>query len=260
MRRAIAWLGLAAFAFCALVALTYWLHRGDLVEAGLAGITLAISLTPEEFPMVLVIFLALGSWRLAQRNVLVRRSAAIETLGAVSMLCVDKTGTLTRNHMELAALARDREVWRRDNGQAPTGNLRWLLDVAVYASAVQPSYPMDRALYEFEAEDRRRPDVALSIQTFPLRPDRLAFIHLWREADGVLAAAKGAPEAIFKLCAMKAQESAEPLRAVESLAEDGLRVLAVASARAASSGNFDRIRSAFISKVWSLFVTLYAQT
>lgn len=119
MRRVVGWLGAAALGFCVLVAVAYWYFRGDWIEAGLAGLTLAISLTPEEFPMVLVVFLALGSWRLARHNVLARRSAVIETLGAVSMLCVDKTGTLTQNSMEVAALAADRTVWRPRLGRRP---------------------------------------------------------------------------------------------------------------------------------------------
>ena len=117
MGRVVGWLGAAAILFCALVAVAYWFFRGDWIEAGLAGITLAISLTPEEFPMVLVVFLALGSWRLAQHNVLVRRAAVVETLGAIDVLCVDKTGTLTENRMEVAALRCGADLWRVEDGR-----------------------------------------------------------------------------------------------------------------------------------------------
>ena len=95
-------LGVAALAFCAVVAIAYGFVRGEWFEGGLAGLTLAIALIPEEFPMVLVIFLALGAWRLSRLKVLTRRSAAVEALGAVSALCVDKTGTLTENRMRVA--------------------------------------------------------------------------------------------------------------------------------------------------------------
>ena len=109
--RLIAKLGMMAFAFCALVVVAYGLLRGDWVEGTLAGITLAIALLPEEFPMVLAIFLSLGAWRLARHKVLARRGAVIETLGAATRLCVDKTGTLTENRMQVAVL------WRESAGE-----------------------------------------------------------------------------------------------------------------------------------------------
>ncbi|MBP0650025.1 HAD-IC family P-type ATPase, partial [Mycobacterium tuberculosis] len=105
--RLIARLGIAAIGFCAVVALVYGLGRGDWFNGLLAGLTLAIALMPEEFPMALAIFMALGAWRLAQSKVLVRHAAAVEALGAVAVLAVDKTGTLTENHMTVALAWRD---------------------------------------------------------------------------------------------------------------------------------------------------------
>ncbi len=230
MGRVVIWLGVGAIGFCILVAFVYWRFRGDWVEGVLAGITLAISLTPEEFPMVLVVFLALGSWRLARHNVLARRSAVIETLGAVSMLCVDKTGTLTENRMEVAGLRRGDAEWDAGQG-APKGELASLLELAVRASAAQPSDPMDRALHRLASETIGLPDAEQSVRTFPLRPERLAFVHLWRAPDGFLAAAKGAPEAIFALC-RTSEADREKIRAgVDEYAQRGLRVLAVAARR-----------------------------
>ena len=227
MRRVVGWLGAAALAFCFLVAVAYWYFRGDWIEAGLAGLTLAISLTPEEFPMVLVVFLALGSWRLARHNVLARRSAVIETLGAVSMLCVDKTGTLTQNSMEVAALAAHQGVWRPEAG--PLADLAGLLDAASRACAVEPSDPMDRALHRLAESSGVSFDASQSIRTYPLRPDLLAFIHAWRADDGAMAAAKGAPEAIFRLCRTPEADRAAIVAELAGFAEEGLRVLAVAS-------------------------------
>ncbi|MEI2735533.1 MAG: HAD-IC family P-type ATPase [Rhodoblastus sp.] len=235
MRRVVGWLGAAALAFCFLVAVAYWYFRGDWIEAGLAGLTLAISLTPEEFPMVLVVFLALGSWRLARHNVLVRRSAVIETLGAVSVLCVDKTGTLTQNSMEVAALAGDGAVWRGDGPQRD--ELKRLIDIAVRASAIEPSDPMDRALVRLADATRPPRDATASIRTYPLRPDLLAFIHAWRSEAGAMAAAKGAPEAIFRLCGAPERDRAAISAQLDTFAEQGLRVLAVASC-----GDFDLAR------------------
>ncbi|WP_037283539.1 HAD-IC family P-type ATPase [Rubellimicrobium mesophilum] len=223
--RLIGWLGLLAFAFCGLVVVTYGVLRGDWIEGTLAGITLAIALLPEEFPMVLAIFLALGAWRLARERVLARRSAAIETLGAATRLCVDKTGTLTENRMRLAAL------WREEVGEVALpgsvpASVEGLLRAAALASAPRPVDPMDRAVREVAGETE-----GLPLATHPLRPDRLAFVQAWAEGDGALVAAKGAPEAIMALC------DSDPTRAttlgeeVARLAARGLRVLAVASAR-----------------------------
>ena len=227
MRAVVGWLGACALGFCALVAVAYWWFRGDWIEAGLAGLTLAIALTPEEFPMVLVVFLALGSWRLAQHNVLARRSAVIETLGAVSMLCVDKTGTLTQNRMEVAALAAGEAAWRGQG--APPPQLGSLQQTAIRACATEPSDPMDRALHRLGPGAGCVLDPANSLRTYPLRPDLLAFIHAWRSGDGALAAAKGAPEAIFELCAMSPADRAAVGASLHGFAEGGLRVLAVAS-------------------------------
>ena len=86
-----------------IVAATYYRGSG-IIEAALSGITIAMATIPEEFPVVLTVFLALGAWRLAKRNSLIRRIPSVETLGAVTVLCVDKTGTLTENRMSLKEL------------------------------------------------------------------------------------------------------------------------------------------------------------
>ena len=87
-----------------IVAIAYGALRGHWAEAILAGVTLAMAILPEEFPVVLTVFLALGAWRISKHNVLTRRMPAIETLGATTVLCVDKTGTLTENRMQVAVL------------------------------------------------------------------------------------------------------------------------------------------------------------
>ena len=192
-------LSVIAFVFCLLVAAAYGFVRGDWVAGGLAGLTVAIALLPEEFPMVLAVFLAIGSWRLARHQVLVRRAAVVETLGAVTMLCVDKTGTLTENRMKVGA------VWANslDLGTDMDSAAGEVARVALLASAVHPVDPMDRAVYEALA-DRAASTLASSgnepVSSFPLRPDRLAVIQLWQTEAGAVWAAKGAPEAILRLC------------------------------------------------------------
>lgn len=144
--RLVAWLGAFALAFCAIVAIAYGLLRGDWVAAALAGITVAIALIPEEFPMVLAVFLALGAWRLATHKVLVRRSAVIEALGGATVLCVDKTGTLTENQMQVARLWTANADVPVVAGEALAGAPLELVRLAGLASAIHPVDPMDKAV------------------------------------------------------------------------------------------------------------------
>jgi len=226
--RLVGWLGLFAIGFCLLVVAVYGLARGDWMEAALAGITLAISLVPEEFPMVLAVFMALGSWRLARSAVLARRPAVIETLGAASLLCVDKTGTLTLNRMSLTMLWREgRSVDITAANPLPAADAR-LLDIAVRAAPRNPTDPLDRALIEAaRAAGRPEPDGDI-VRTEPIRPDRPAYVEVWRGPEGdILAVAKGAPEALLAMCAADAALAARVHEAVAALAAQGLRVLAV---------------------------------
>jgi Ca2+-transporting ATPase len=234
--RLVAQMGAFAFIACGMIVLLYGLLRSDWVQGALAGLTVSIALIPEEYPMVLTVFLAMGAGRLARRQVLVRRSAVIETLGAVSMLCVDKTGTLTHNRMAVAALWRDGQTWR-DDGCAPAPGFAQLLSVARLGSSPRPVDPMDRAVHELAQVHAPASDREAPLRTYPLQPDLLAFIQVWPQADGgVTFAAKGAPEAIFRLCGIDGERRAELERAVTSLADEGLRVLAVSSCSRPSDG------------------------
>lgn len=231
--RIIGWLGLVAVAFCAVVAIAYGIFRGDWFEGVLAGITLAISLLPEEFPMVLAIFMAFGSWRLAHNNVLVRRAAVLETLGAATMLCVDKTGTLTENRMTIAAIWADGEFIELTDAPPLKKKDADLIAAAALASPLRPIDPMDRAVRRLALElaIEAAPGGA-PIGASPLRPDLLAVIQAWTgDGDTTTVAAKGAPEAIFDLCRMDADTREKMHRAVEQMAARGLRVLGVASRR-----------------------------
>ncbi len=230
--RLVGYLGLVALAFCGLIACAYGVLRGDWPGGALAGITFAIALIPEEFPMVLAIFLALGAWRLASHKVLVRRSAVIETLGGATVLCVDKTGTLTENRMQVARL------WTLEGEQitAPgvelRASVRDLLQMAALASAVRPVDPMDRAVRALSgaAALTGAGATAEPERAWPLTPNLLAVIQLWQMPEGVrTAAAKGAPEAIFRLCGLSTEQTAHLSGIVESYAKLGLRVLGVAS-------------------------------
>lgn len=219
-------IGVLAVLFCVMSALAYGLVRSDWFGGMLAGLTLAIALVPEEFPMVFLVFMALGAWRFANRNVLVRRSAIIETLGATTLLCVDKTGTLTENRMRLHSVWRDGTRHTLADGRSSDSDD--LIEVARLASAVNPNDPVDAAVQAVTA--RTLPDAPL--RSYPLRPDFLAFVQIWPAGgEGVIYAAKGAPETILSLCELDPKQRAEGEAAVHRLASEGLRILGVASAR-----------------------------
>jgi Ca2+-transporting ATPase len=147
-RRVVWLLAAAGLALCAITVVAYGGLRGHWLEATLTGVTLAMGLLPEEFPLVLTIFLAIGAWRLSKRHVLTRNMPAIEALGACTVLCVDKTGTLTENRMEVAVLAAvdSRIDLRRSEGGVPDAPARRLLAIAAAACELRPFDPMERAI------------------------------------------------------------------------------------------------------------------
>jgi len=234
--RAFALVGLVA---CVIVVVVYAITRGGGTtvwkEGFLAGIAMAMAILPEEFPVVLTIFLALGAWRISRSNVLTRRMPAIETLGAATVLCVDKTGTLTMNQMTLRRLVAD--GCSVDLVQTQTDlpeEVHGLIENAILASRRDPFDPMERALHA--AGDRLRkqpehthPDWSLA-QEYQLTPSLLAVSQAWSTGTGdeLVVASKGAPEAIADLCHLSAEKRQSLTREVTALASEGLRVLAVA--------------------------------
>jgi Ca2+-transporting ATPase len=238
MSRIIASFGVGGAALSMLLVLYYVARGAEVLQALLAGLALALAMLPQEFAMVLAIFPALGAWRLARVNVLTRRLAAIETLGATTVLCVDKTGTLTENQMSIAALYADGIEW--DPNLVPARPLpvefAELLEFGILASRSEGFDPMDKALHRLGAEvlggTGRLHDDWLLAREYALTAGLRAVSHGWRASDeqpGVVAA-KGAPEAIIDLCHLDDSASQALLIAANAMAARGLRVLGVARA------------------------------
>ncbi len=217
---------------CVLAVLLYGFTRGDWLEGILAGIALGMSLLPEEFPVVLTVFMAMGAWRISRERVLTRRAAAIETLGSATVLCTDKTGTLTENRMSVAELRlKDGSVFdpRETTDKAMPEDFQSLVDVGLLASAPVPVDPMDKA---FHALDHGPHGLKL-VHAYGLRPGLLAVSQVWQEGESrqrYSVAAKGAPEAIAELCKFNRKDREALTATLSVMAAEGLRVLGVARA------------------------------
>jgi P-type Ca2+ transporter type 2C len=227
------------FVACAALFVGYGLMKGKWLEGLLAGIALAMSALPEEFPVVLTIFMAMGAWRISRSRVLTRRLPAIEALGAATVLCTDKTGTLTENRMRVARLWAPGCLFDLDGSPLPEA-VHEVVEFGILASQREPFDPMEKAFHALGREAlagtghvhaRWEP-----LREYPLSSGLLAVCHAWRASeDGArVVAAKGAVEAIADLCHLDAGRSAEVCAHAAEMGADGLRVLAVARAAAGS--------------------------
>jgi Ca2+-transporting ATPase len=223
---------------CTLVIIDYGLTRLNWIEGILAGITLAMAILPEEFPVVLTIFLALGAWRMSRKNVLTRQMNAIETLGGATVLCVDKTGTLTQNKMSVRRVYANEQTCELDSlsSQMPPDFCHELIEFSILACKNDPFDPMEKALKLFAQGDFAKTEHIHAnweiVQEYPLSQHLLAMSNAWVSPDGedYIIASKGAPEAIMDLCHLNSTKSGELSKQVQLMAGDGLRVLGVAKA------------------------------
>ncbi|MEI8242396.1 MAG: cation-translocating P-type ATPase [bacterium] len=244
-RRVVKRLAVVGLSLCGAVIILYALPhmaadgaRKAWLDGVLAGITLAMAMLPEEFPVVLTIFLALGAWRISRQHVLTRRIPAIETLGAATVLCTDKTGTLTLNRMTVARLT-VAEGSCELGSPAPASlpePFHALVEYGVLASQRDPFDPMEKAIHDVGrtalAETEHLHDNWELVREYPLSRELLALSHVWksRAGDAYVIAAKGAPEAIADLCHFTPEQTRALAAQIDVLAADGLRVLGVARA------------------------------
>ncbi len=237
-RRVIKWVAVVGLSLAAALAIAYWVKLGDWLHGLLAGLTLAMAILPEELPVVLTLFLGLGAWRLAREKVLARSIPAVELLGATTVLCVDKTGTLTANRMAV------RRLWSEvaEHDTAPAGmialqeELHGVLEYAVLASHRRAFDPMESAIVAagqrlLADTEHLHADWTL-VDDYPLSSEMLAMSRVWQSPDRQerLIASKGAPEAIVDLCHLDALRCARVAETVSTMASAGLRVLGVARA------------------------------
>lgn len=227
---------------CAAIALVYGLSRADWLGGVLAGITVAMGILPEEIPVVLTVFLAMGAWRISRVGVLTRRMPAVESIGAATVLAVDKTGTLTENRMRLAVVETRRGRFDLRAADTPLdAEARSVLETALAASEREPFDPMERALHEAaqrlvpeQADDLARRNL---VREYDLTPELLAVTHVWQKpgSSELEVAVKGAPETVMELCRLDAAQRTALLQLVAEHARHGLRVLGVARGVVAES-------------------------
>ncbi len=232
-------IALIGAALCVCLVLAYGITQGDYLRGLLAGITLAMAILPEEFPVVLTVFTTLGAFRIAKHQVLARRAETIESLGSATVLCVDKTGTITENRMRIAQLWTVGEVsfdMPADDSCTLPEEVHEVLEYGVLSSQPDSADPMEHAFHKLgqhalAGTEHLHRDYTRE-QEYPLTRSLLAVSHLFRTANtsGHVVAAKGAPEAIADLCHLDAAGTARVLAHAAELGRSGLRVLAVARA------------------------------
>ncbi len=219
---------------CLFVIVLYTYTRGDLMKGFLAGITLAMAMLPEEFPVVLTVFLALGAWRISKRNVLTRKSSAVETLGSATVLCTDKTGTLTQNKMTVVRLFNGLDFIDVKGKSFFPEEFHEIIEYGILSSQANPFDPMEKAIAvigeNYLKDTEHIHNDWEMIKEYPLSKELLAMSRVFEnETDHTQTiAAKGAPEAIFELCHLPGKRQEELSQAIESFASNGLRVLGVA--------------------------------
>ena len=240
MQRLVRYFAIAGMLTGTAAVLLYGLLRGSWLEAMLSGIALGMSLLPEEFPLVIAVFMAMGAWRISKVRVLTRRASTIEALGAATVLCTDKTGTLTENRMTVVTIVGEQAHWNqtinRDATTQPSGVAREILNAALYACPREPTDPMDVALkgldeFQHDSNNNHFSNQKL-IRTYGIRPDLFAVTNVWsNESDkNIIVYSKGALEAISGLCHLPADRRLKIEAQANALARDGIRVLGVARA------------------------------
>ncbi|MDD4822761.1 MAG: cation-translocating P-type ATPase [Bacteroidales bacterium] len=221
---------------CLMIVVVYFLTRGSLLNGFLAGLTLAMAVIPEEFPVILTVFMALGAWRISKKRVLTRKSSAIETLGSATVLCSDKTGTLTQNKMAVSTLYNKSTFFDVSKKNGFPEEFHEIIEYGILSSQTSPNDPMEKAICNIGEEylqntEHMHHDWSM-VREYPLTREQMAMSRVYVEGNGAsdlyTIAAKGAPETIFDLCHLS--DTSQYEAAIQEMATNGLRVLGVAKA------------------------------
>ncbi|MBI3235201.1 MAG: HAD-IC family P-type ATPase, partial [Bacteroidetes bacterium] len=213
------------------VIVAFYFTRGNFIQSLLNGLSASMAILPEEFPVVLTIFMALGAWRLSKKNVLTRNPSAIETLGSATVLCTDKTGTITQNKMEIACIYDLKDLIALEAFDSKKNEIKEIVLLAQLASQKASIDPMEKAIDDIFIKYKEvEIDSYKLVKEYPLSKELLAMTRVVENStdSSKTIAAKGAPEAVFALCKLSADETSKQLEMVKQMAEKGYRVIAVA--------------------------------
>lgn len=208
----------------------FFITRGDFTQALLNGLATAMAMLPEEFPVILSVFLAIGAWRLSRKNLLTRKSSAIEILGSATVLCSDKTGTITQNKMEITSIYTHSILLPSAQFNLHQETVAHILQIASHASHKQTVDPMEKAIHStYNSIKKEAISKMENKKEFALSNDLSAMTHVIDQpGDNYLVCSKGSPESIFELCQLSLAETASLYEIVHLLALKGQRVLGVA--------------------------------
>ncbi|HRG57455.1 MAG TPA: cation-translocating P-type ATPase [Bacteroidia bacterium] len=223
---------LGAVVFIIVLGINFY-HSHHFTNSLLKALTLAMSILPEEIPVAFTSFMALGAWRLMKMGIIVKQMKTVETLGSASVICVDKTGTITQNKMELAKIYLHKSNTIFDLNENTSFQLEEILSMSMWSSEPNPFDPMEIAIHQayskFVAYDERKN--AEFIHEYPLGGKPPMMTHVFKKPDNqILVACKGAPEAILNVCDLSEKEIAQIHLALNVLASEGFRILGVGHA------------------------------
>lgn len=209
---------------------SFWQSQ-DLIESLLVGLTLAMSILPEEIPVAFTTFMALGAWKLMRDGLIIKRSSVVETLGSTTVVCADKTGTITENSMQLKSLYDYRTDQTFDETSFHAPALFELIEYAMWASEPVPFDPMEQTLHRLYAQTQKK-DLRTAFQMtyeYPLEGKPPMMTHIFENNSGDrIIAAKGAPEAILAVSNAPEHEKDKLRAKLVTFAKQGYRVLGVA--------------------------------
>ncbi|QBO59118.1 cation-translocating P-type ATPase [Chryseobacterium salivictor] len=225
------YMAIIGFAVFILVCAVNYYHTRNIVDSLLNGLTLAMSILPEEIPVAFTTFMALGAWKLMREGIIIKKSSIVETLGSATVICTDKTGTITENSMHLKAIYDFKTDQVFDEHHFSEKSIAELIQYAMWSSEPVPFDPMEKSLHQVYGEtikDDLR-SVFKMFHEYPLGGKPPMMTHLFENEKGErIIAAKGAPEAIIKVCQLTGEEQIKIKTEIETFGKQGYRILGVA--------------------------------
>ena len=221
---------IGAVVFLLVCGVNYY-HTQNIVDSLLNGLTLAMSILPEEIPVAFTTFMALGAWKLMREGIIIKKSSIVETLGSTTVICTDKTGTITENSMHLKTVFDFKTNRNYSDKEFNNQNISELISYAMWSSEPIPFDPMEKTLHHIYAETQEkdlRKDFCM-FHEYPLDGKPPMMTHLFENPHGErIIAAKGAPEAILNVSRLTETEKKHLEKRIEDFGYKGYRVLGVA--------------------------------